>query len=306
MIISELFNSPPNYRVKTEKSHRFDATAVINGRKLEFYAYKESNDSWTIGFGEYDEKLKDYTYRKTNSGGEIKVFSTLYQFVLELISRYHPRLIHFTGERDRRGAYVKLFSGRREIPGFRFYYLEMKHEDFYFLERINKKVAEEQKLFESDFDFNSLKGKVITFEDEKIGVKQDFTITKVVQNESFHRGQMDMSDLYDGPEEVPSHGVASRNISVYLKELKIKKKDDYTPFDHEISSYLRHYLIRGEKLPPSLSKKYFKFAHPYADFENKTLLDSLKAVIPNCIDVHWSEMGMQGNNFINVDVRYRY
>jgi serine phosphatase RsbU (regulator of sigma subunit) len=37
-----------------------------------------------------------------------------------------------------------------------------------------------------------------------------------------------------------------------------------------------------------------------------TLLDSLKAVIPNCIDVHWSEMGMQGNNFINVDVRYRY
>lgn len=110
MLLLELFNSKVDYKVIAETTRKFSTEAVINGRKIVFFATIDSDaGSADVEFWEEatdaDEKIvlgkPRRTYALTGSGGEMKVLSMVGASMKEMVERYHPTEIYFTADKDK-------------------------------------------------------------------------------------------------------------------------------------------------------------------------------------------------------------
>jgi hypothetical protein len=132
--------------------------------------------------------------------------------------------------------------------------------------------------------YQYLVGKTIAFKDEKLGLEKDFKIKKITVNKAFANGH-------------------SINLSLFLDGLNQTKNVRQESKTNHKASELNMALLRGhfhgEKMTPAQTKEYFeKYFHPYGD---KGIIDSLNDILEGKKAV-WSENGLQGKNYINVDI----
>lgn len=132
--------------------------------------------------------------------------------------------------------------------------------------------------------YQFLVGKPISFKDDVFGIEKTFKIKKVVVNKAFTSG----------------HSV---NISLFLDGLNATgnlRQDAKTNLKAELlNTAILRANFHGDKLDPQLAKLYMdKYFHPYGD---KEVIEELNKIL-NGRKAAWSESGMQGKNFINVDI----
>lgn len=142
-------------------------------------------------------------------------------------------------------------------------------------------LESEQKLADP---YQSLVGKTLEFKESGLDLEVKLKIKKVVANPSF------------------SHGHAV-NLTIFLDGLNATKNLRQEAKGNDKANRLQSSVLRkhfhGEELQPGDAKEYLaKYWHPYGD---KELIKALNELLEGR-KAAWSESGLQGKNFINVDV----
>lgn len=145
MLIKELFesfDSEVEYKVIKNAKYQFEATAIVNGRKLLFVAdrieqsYQSNDNVWDISFAEHTPKVT--TYKLTGNGGEFKVFTLLKKFVTQLIKDKNPAKITFTASKatdsKRADVYHRMFE-KFNFPSYQLIRINGKDSDSFSLEK---------------------------------------------------------------------------------------------------------------------------------------------------------------------------
>jgi hypothetical protein len=126
----EILDSNVGTKVVTDNATNFVVTATINGREIEFQAFKvtkiEDRNVWQVSFAEVQSKdgKEIRTYGKTSSGGELEVFSMVKNGMRELITKHHPDEMIFTANKDggknnqARGDVYERLIKRFKVPGY--------------------------------------------------------------------------------------------------------------------------------------------------------------------------------------------
>lgn len=122
MKLTEILNKKVDYEVVRATNSVFHTRATIGDRVINFGAIDEE-DYWELSFG---EKTKDgkVTYKQTNSGNELEVFSMVKDSILEFITRYNPAVMELTADKSegqevntRANLYGRLIN-KFKLPGY--------------------------------------------------------------------------------------------------------------------------------------------------------------------------------------------
>lgn len=109
MKLLELLNSTVPHKVATEASDSYEEEAIINGRKIVFSAttdYHEQKD-WEVAF--FEMKKGRQFVKQTGSGGELQVFSFVFDALRRFIYGYDPKAFHFSAD-NKEPSRVKLYT----------------------------------------------------------------------------------------------------------------------------------------------------------------------------------------------------
>lgn len=111
--LHEVLNSKVDYQVKRNTETRFNTTAVIGDRRIEFDSelYDEDTNLWEVAFMETDMDGKGSGFGITGSGKELEVFSMVRASMEELIRLRNPSIIKFTASKyPRDGVRADLYE----------------------------------------------------------------------------------------------------------------------------------------------------------------------------------------------------
>jgi len=102
MLLQEILNSKVKYTVTKETAKTFATQAEVGGRIIQFTAYNDGEQGWSIDFAEVVTKSNRTgpVFGRTGSGSELQVFSMIVDSLKELEARYHPTMITFTADKD--------------------------------------------------------------------------------------------------------------------------------------------------------------------------------------------------------------
>jgi hypothetical protein len=144
-------------------------------------------------------------------------------------------------------------------------------------------TAEEKKLTDD------LVGKVLTFKDPNLKMKVDFRIEKAIKRAGFSRDSM--------------------NVNIYLRGLSAKGSlnrdamDEKSP-KHKTAKEIKMALLRGhfhgEEVPSAVMKDYM--AHYFHPYGNEEFCAAIQKLLGEGHKVQWSENGLQGHDYVNVDI----
>ena len=126
MKLNEILNKKIDYEVVKATASSFITLAKIGERHIKFMATNCDEGEWDVMFAETNSEGKEGTFKLTNSGNELEVFSMVKDSISELITRYYPESIAFTASKDsatgkdnRADAYERLLK-RFKAPGYTF------------------------------------------------------------------------------------------------------------------------------------------------------------------------------------------
>jgi hypothetical protein len=146
MLLQELLNSDVKYKIVRASSGSFKTRATIGKRDILFTASKNDHtdglDSWSLEFEQISVDAtgrKEFTFRKTNGGRPLEVFSMVKASIEEFLQRYHPEEIRFSAEKDDDGddtrpqVYKRLLA--KALPSFELVDEDDSHGEVFFVYR---------------------------------------------------------------------------------------------------------------------------------------------------------------------------
>lgn len=101
--VDEVADKKVEFEITVERPKKFQAAAIINGRKIKFLAvdYGDPDEGWEILFIE-TRPDESWTARATGSGGEFEVSAFIVAAMKEFIVRYEPQTMSFSAEKAKK------------------------------------------------------------------------------------------------------------------------------------------------------------------------------------------------------------
>lgn len=117
MRLRELFDKPVSYHASGKDEFSFE----IDDNLYRFeYARLNYGIGLSVSFCEVDEDTDECIYSVTDSGHNIKVFSTVVEILRKLLTEYDVKILSFTAEEpNRRKLYLRMI--KKLIPDWRVY-----------------------------------------------------------------------------------------------------------------------------------------------------------------------------------------
>lgn len=119
MIIAEILNKVPDYKVLKDTDEIFKVESTINDRKIYVAVERtdDENDLWEVVF--YEQNAGGSEWNLTKNGGEFQVFALAKDVIMQVIKKRDPAEIGFSADKaeGREKLYQKLVD-KFIIPGY--------------------------------------------------------------------------------------------------------------------------------------------------------------------------------------------
>ena len=117
MIISEILNKSPDYKIVKDVRDYYTAESIIDGRKIVVSIELDDDSSlWEVVFYEETDESEDIRvsrkFNLTKNGSEFKVFALVKEIVTNFIKSRKPKMIGFSANKGegREKLYQKLIN----------------------------------------------------------------------------------------------------------------------------------------------------------------------------------------------------
>ena len=117
MIISEILNKTPDYKIVKDARDIYNAESIINGRKIVVsIELDDDTNLWEVVFYEESDDSEDVRvsrkFNLTKNGSEFKVFALVKEIVTQFMKTRKPKTIGFSADKGegREKLYQKLIN----------------------------------------------------------------------------------------------------------------------------------------------------------------------------------------------------